>query len=427
MAALVKFEERVPLPADSVAVQCDERVVTVEVDQNLLGNGQLANPSDVTLGGCAALDMTDNVLVFQTELQDCGSTMAMTDEVLVYTFFLSYVPTPIRQTLIVKTNPATVVIECHYPRRQFVSSSAVRPTWKTYASNKLAEQQLRFSLRLMTDDWQSERSYNVYFLSEMMHIEASVLQTHHIPLRVYIDSCVATSDPDPNSQPSYTFINNHGCLIDAKATGSKSYFMQRANENELQLQLKAFRFHQDHDDSLYITCHLKATSVSVPIDSEHKACSFLIEANRWVASGGDNAVCSCCDSSCGGQRRRRRSLAAHTDVKWEGEVALGPILVQHKDLEERLLLPEVPPEPASLVQTSTAAASPSIALLCGAGAALGLVLLGVISTFIYRRFYKQSARGVGGKTPAIYYHLQGNESIDYLSALASWYILRGVF
>lgn len=26
---------------------------------------------------------------------------------------------------------------------------------------------------------------------------------------------------------------------------------------------------------------------------------------RWVASGGDNKVCSCCESSCSEQRRKR--------------------------------------------------------------------------------------------------------------------------
>ena len=43
-----------------------------------------------------------------------------------------------------------------------------------------------------------------------MRIEAAVLQGHHAPLRVYVDSCVATVDPDPDSQPRYPFISNHG-------------------------------------------------------------------------------------------------------------------------------------------------------------------------------------------------------------------------
>lgn len=40
----------------------------------------------------------------------------MTEEALIYTFSLMYSPTPIGNTFILKTNPAEVVIECHYQR-----------------------------------------------------------------------------------------------------------------------------------------------------------------------------------------------------------------------------------------------------------------------------------------------------------------------
>lgn len=40
-----------------------------------LGNGQMIRPSDLTLGGCAALHTADHVLQFQTELQGCGGTL----------------------------------------------------------------------------------------------------------------------------------------------------------------------------------------------------------------------------------------------------------------------------------------------------------------------------------------------------------------
>lgn len=40
------------------------------------------------------------------------------------------------------------------------------------------------------------------------------------------------------------------CLTDAKLTGAKSYFMQRRQEDKLHLMLKAFRFHQDHRNSV---------------------------------------------------------------------------------------------------------------------------------------------------------------------------------
>lgn len=60
------------------------------------------------------------------------------------------------------------------------------------------------------EDWQSQRPSNVFFLNDVIHIEAAVLQAHHVPLRVYVDNCVATANPNPNSQPRHPFINNHG-------------------------------------------------------------------------------------------------------------------------------------------------------------------------------------------------------------------------
>ncbi|KAM9836037.1 zona pellucida sperm-binding protein 3-like [Aulostomus maculatus] len=398
---VVKYEQRVPVPADSVAVRCGEGEVTVEVKQNFLGNGQLIHPGDLTLGGCAALDATDRVLRFKAELHGCSSRMRTSKDALIYTFSLMYSPEPIGDTSIFKTNPAEVLIECHYQRRHYVSSSAVMPAWKQFASSVLAEQQLRFSLRLMTEDWQSQRSSNVYVPNDMMYIEASVQQGHHVPLRVFVDSCVATETPDPNSEPRYPFISNHGCLSDGKLTGAKSYFMQRSQEDKLRFQLKAFRFHQDDRNSLYVTCHLKATTLSVPVDSRHKACSFLTEANRWVASGGDNQLCSCCESSCGG-RRWRRSLAADADLQWEGTAALGPILLEDDTLrQEPTELSQLPPDHHRVTQAGTEPPrhfllsafnlndgsdplpAPLLAATYGAGAALAGVLLVFVGAVVY--------------------------------------------
>ncbi|XP_061745427.1 zona pellucida sperm-binding protein 3-like [Nerophis ophidion] len=381
---VVDSEPRVPVPADSVAVHCGEGEVLIEVKQNFLGNGQLIRPSDVTLGGCGLLRAADQTLLFRTELQGCGSTMKMTDEALIYTFSLVYSPTPVGSTFIFKTNPAEVLIECHYPRRHYVSSDALLPHWQTFASSLVTERQLHFSLRLMTEDWQSPRPNSVYFQGDVMHIEASVLRGHHVPLRVYVDSCVATLDPDPSSQPSYTVIDHHGCLIDAKLTGAKSYFMQRSHEDKLSFQLEAFKFLGDHKNSIYITCRLKATTLATPVDLQHKACSFLTEANRWVASGGDNNVCSCCDSGCSQQRRKRGVPEGAGVVQWKGTAAVGPIQV-----EEKRPTQVSPPESNSSLQAGEAAPaatfSPSLVMLCVAGAALAVVLLAVMGPALCSR------------------------------------------
>ncbi|KAK5891212.1 hypothetical protein CgunFtcFv8_018489 [Champsocephalus gunnari] len=380
--ALLK-KQRTPVPANSIAVRCGEGEVTVEVKQNFLGNGQLIRPSDLTLGGCAAVDAAHHILHFQAELQDCGSTVTITEVALIYSFYLLYSPTPISNTLILKTNPAEVVIECHYRRRHRVSSAAVRPTWTLFSGAMLAEQQLHLSLSLMTEDWQSQRPSSVHFLSDIMHIEAAVLQGYHVPLRVYVDSCVATTTPDPNSEPSYPFISNHGCLSDIEPAGSTAYFMQRSQEDKLHFQLEAFQL--DHSNSLYITCRMKATKVSVPIDSQHKACSYLTEADRWMASGGDNKVCDCCESGCS-EARWKRSLAADAElVQWEGGAALGPVLLQENILTQK--------QTALQVHEVTGAASYT-SLLCGVGAVLAVVLLLLMGAIICRRQNKPSGHFV---------------------------------
>lgn len=75
-AVEVPFELRYPVPAATVAVQCRERDARVEVKRDLFGTGQLIDPYDLTLGTCGIVseDTAAQVLIFETELHECGST-----------------------------------------------------------------------------------------------------------------------------------------------------------------------------------------------------------------------------------------------------------------------------------------------------------------------------------------------------------------
>ncbi|XP_072556283.1 zona pellucida sperm-binding protein 3-like [Paramormyrops kingsleyae] len=317
--SLVKSVTGMQVNPDGVSVVCGEDSVVVLVQPILLGNGQPINASDITFGGCAPIGQDASGTVrFQSALQACGSTLMMTADALVYSFVLIYTPRGINGLPIVRTNGAMVGIECHYLRKQNVSSNALVPTWIPYYATMAAEAQLRFSLRLMDDAWQNERASNVYFLGNVLNIEASVLVGNSQPLRVFVDSCVATLVPDVSSVPSYAFVQNSGCLTDAKVTGSRSQFLPRKQDDKLQLQLDAFRFSQDGRSSMFITCSLRATVASVPVDSQHKACSFSLAANRWMSVDGNDQVCGCCDTSCG-----PAGVAGA-----QGTGVLGPIAIQ---------------------------------------------------------------------------------------------------
>ncbi|KAK1795991.1 hypothetical protein P4O66_009090 [Electrophorus voltai] len=313
-----------PRAAQSIAVKCGENAVQVEVKRDFFGTGQWVDPSSITLGGCAvtAEDPAAGVLVFHSALQGCNSMTRLTEDALVYTFSLVYKPLTISGLPIIRTRGAAVGIECHYVRKHNVSSNALQPTWMPYASTEVAEDFLVFSLRLMTDDWKFERPSNVYFLGEVMNIEASVTQFHHVPLRVFVDNCVASASHNMKADPRYSFIENHGCFIDGKIANSS--FLPRLHDGELQFHLETFQFQQD-TGSVYITCMLKATPVSSPTDVEHKACSFV--TNGWLPAD-DNQVCNCCNTKC--EYRFGRDLAKVQGLQWEAEATIGPIVVLEK-------------------------------------------------------------------------------------------------
>lgn len=46
------------------------------------------------------------------------------------------------------------------------------------------------------------------------------------------------------------------CLSDSKRMGAKSLFLQRSQEDKLQFQLKAFRFHQDQPGNSSVRSNL---------------------------------------------------------------------------------------------------------------------------------------------------------------------------
>ncbi|KAK6466521.1 zona pellucida sperm-binding protein 3-like [Huso huso] len=382
----------------TVAAQCGESRVVVTVKRDLFGIGQLIKASDVRLGSCGVtrLDNATQSVVFDAQLQECGSTLMMVQDTLVYSFTLSYSPTPNSNLPIVRTNAAQVGIECRYLRLHNVSSNALKPTWVPFTSTKFAEAALDFSLRLMTDDWLTQRTSNVYSLGDVMNIEASVDGTNHMSLRLFVDNCVATMVPDKNASPRYVFIDNSGCLVDAKVSGSGSRFMSpRVQNTKLQMRLDAFRFYSDARSSIYITCHLKVASASQNVDSVNKACSFAASSSRWSSVDGSDQVCSCCNTgSCaaGSPYRKRRgrgaagSMVEKPALEWEGDARVGPLIVLETlyDLDAQSLHLKA--------EDSKSQGFPvEVLVLAGVVAAVALGCIAALAAVLYRRSGKLSA------------------------------------
>ncbi|XP_064168704.1 uncharacterized protein LOC135241879 isoform X5 [Anguilla rostrata] len=363
-----------PVP-DIVRAICGESLLQVEVNAILLGIGQLVHPSEITLGGCGPVeqDRSDWKLHFVTELHGCGSTQMMTEDSLIYTFSLNYQPKALVGTPIVRSSEAVVLIQCHYPRLHNVSSNALHPTWIPYQSTMSAEELLVFTLRLMEDDWQQERASRTFFLGDTLKIEASVVQANHVPLRVFIERCVAYLDP--SLAPSYAFVKEDGCLMDSQLPGSHSMFLPRLQDDKLRMEVDAFRFAQEDRSSIYFYCHLKATAASDPYGG--KACSFSPEAGRWLSLSGMD-VCSCCEaSSC--VARKGRSLD-ESAAQWEGDALLGPVTIQQAAATD--LVSESRSSLLKAEDHKATGASPVAIVVAGVTVTVGILCMIVLATVL---------------------------------------------
>ncbi|XP_062819125.1 zona pellucida sperm-binding protein 3-like [Anolis carolinensis] len=351
-------QPRVLSPLTPVSAKCGEAQVEVAVKRDLFGTGRLVQATDLTLGspGCppTSFDASQDTVIFDVGLHECGSTLQMTPDSLVYSISLYYNPTPAANALIVRSSPAEVPIECHYPRRNNVSSKAVQPTWVPFSSTLSAEQKMSFSLRLMNDDWTTERASSGFQLGDVMHIQADVDTENHVPLRLFLDSCMATLSPGVDSTPKYPIVDYKGCLVDGRSDSSSAFVSPRLKDNSLQFTVDVFRFTEDPRDLIYITCHLKVTAADQAPDLENKACSFNQASNTWVPVEGTRDICTCCESgNCdqfqgqprrinpwerwGRGRRSARASAAKQGMlkEVETDVMLGPILILDAYLTSR--------------------------------------------------------------------------------------------
>ncbi|MBN3291299.1 ZP3 protein, partial [Polypterus senegalus] len=338
-AVMHYVEPRAGAP-QTVTAQCTDSEVIVTISPDLLGIQKLVQPSDLSMGGCGVTSPAGaQPFVIEAPLQGCGSTVEMQGALIVYTFTLDYNPSPIDGLPIVRTNPAVVQIECQYNRLHNVSSNALNPTWVPYTSTISAEDILGFSLVIMSSDWSGPSPSNTFFLGDLINLQASVDSTNHEPLRVFVDSCVAT--PGSNaSAPAYTFIGNNGCFLDSQLTGSNSQFVSpRVAQSVMQFQLDAFRFYGLTTSSIFITCHLKVTLASANADPLNKDCSYDSALSQWISVDGDNAVCSCCDTSCANpppfrrgsgapKHRPRRASEVSAPAGWQETISVGPLFLE---------------------------------------------------------------------------------------------------
>ncbi|XP_007504445.1 zona pellucida sperm-binding protein 3-like [Monodelphis domestica] len=333
-----------------VKVQCQETKLVANIRRDLFGKGRLINPSDLSLGPAAcqytAFNESSNIIVFQAGLHECGSTLQVTTDFLVYRINLYYNPTPAVNSTILRNNPTVILIECPYPRRSNVSSKAIQPTWIPFSSTLSSQKRLKFTLQLMTDDWSAKRASSSYQLGDVISIQANVNTGSHVALRLFIDSCVATLKSNQDPTHSYAIIDFYGCLVDHQSGNVGSTFISpRSRPETLQFVIEAFKFSREPKDQIYITCHLKVTEAADLPDPSNKACFFNKSSQEWSAVEGTDSICTCCETgSCRKAHLPNRLSRSHwkrNELSWkeisrkknEADVVVGPLIIYDMTVE----------------------------------------------------------------------------------------------
>ncbi|KAG2460076.1 ZP3 protein, partial [Polypterus senegalus] len=122
----------------------------------------------------------------------------------------------------------------------------------------------------------------------------------------------------------------------------------------MQFQLDAFRFYGLTTSSIFITCHLKVTLVSANVDPLNKDCSYNSALSQWSSVDGDNAVCSCCDTSCANpppfrrgsgapKHRPRRASEVGAPAGWKETISVGPLFLEQVSPLSSVSVPVLPP------------------------------------------------------------------------------------
>ncbi|XP_056258047.1 zona pellucida sperm-binding protein 3-like [Seriola aureovittata] len=308
----------------TIRVQCTEVSMIIVVNADFYRTGRPVSAGDLFLGEarhsessqCRAVAVSDTEYVIEAGLQNCGSNLSISEDSVTYSNKLIFSPAASYHG-ITRLTPAVVPVSCHYKRTHFVSSNTQHQPLTLSTSAQYPTERFIFSLKLMTDDWTSEMLPSVFYLGDLLHLEASYTGPDAGRRRLFIDSCVATLSPDVTSVPRYYFIENYGCVTDAKEGGSNTLFKPRTRSDSLQLQLDAFLFHLDPRNLIFITCQLKVTSETWKSSPINKACNYI--HSRWKDVDGNVGVCQCCDSVC-----HRRSIQ---DMMVCGTVTLGPLMI----------------------------------------------------------------------------------------------------
>nr|XP_056715026.1 zona pellucida sperm-binding protein 3-like [Euleptes europaea] len=288
-------------PANSVFYECNRTSIHLVVKIDPWSTGLKLNPQFLSLGSCLSSSENNRqgFFHFQYYFKECGFARLKSGKMVEHLTNLVYSPPSLRGRFY--NSPFAERINCtDYEAR-------VTPPQMALLTGQLsASSMLKFTVKLMNEDFSAPSDMKIFFLGSHINIEFAVQSFFHQTLRIFVDECTAAATPELHRSPrNYSIITNHGCLVDGMVASSS--FLPRPAPEVIHLSMQAFEFVGINTD-VYIHCQVLVWDPEVLTDPLKKACSFHRDTKRWeLLDDPSSSVCSCCESECQttGSRHKR--------------------------------------------------------------------------------------------------------------------------
>ncbi|XP_039608581.1 zona pellucida sperm-binding protein 3-like isoform X1 [Polypterus senegalus] len=205
-----------------VSLTCSLSNMVVRVKKSFFRFG--CSEADLVLGSNCKSNGKDEAtgdLLFNYPLNVCGGKRSMHEGCLMYENVLHSKPEKVLG-VIRRKQPVNIALKCCFFRYYHVYKGAVHPTWSVPSGVRSLHHPSGMVLKIM-DATFSKPSEAKYHLGQEIHFQA-VSYPNSTRQWLFLHSCYATPNPNPNSRPQYTVIDNYGCMVDSKQESCSSRF-----------------------------------------------------------------------------------------------------------------------------------------------------------------------------------------------------------
>ncbi|XP_052001186.1 uncharacterized protein LOC127656755 [Xyrauchen texanus] len=193
-----------------------------------------------------------------------------------------------------------------------------------------------FSIRIMTSSWRDLANTNVFHKGEQLYLQVSA--SPGPGQQLYVQSCHASSSPDPADKPEVALIINKGCV--ASKESLVKFVYRRSDVVNLVLRTSSLK-----SSKVYLHCTVSLSDLG--LTSNTKFCNYNKLKSRWVDLGGKTSVCKCCGTSCRSLSERVDLLSQHHDI-----VSTGLLIIKDQQSEPQAT-------PLVLLENRTSKSSPT--------------------------------------------------------------------